>query len=167
MPQAWTLIRTQSASGWGIGRSTISNGQPGRAICAARIFGINNLRCSFEPAARFVLARFNSAHRAGLTLKSGFNLAHSRLMTTGKWGAQATRLSCSATPEPIPFNFQLSIFSSSALSPRISHFANAGFTKLGEQELRRRGQGLAFLRRGCFGMNLLSFFRANGEFALE
>src|SRR5712692_68418 len=40
MPQAWTLIRTQPASGWGIGRSTISNGPFGRAICAARIFGI-------------------------------------------------------------------------------------------------------------------------------
>src|SRR5437773_11803969 len=47
MPQAWTLIRTHSGSGWGIGRSTISNGQPGRAICAARIFGINNLRWHF------------------------------------------------------------------------------------------------------------------------
>ena len=32
----------QPAAGWGISRSTISNAPPGRAICAARIFGRNN-----------------------------------------------------------------------------------------------------------------------------
>lgn len=43
MPQAWTLIRTQPAAGWEISRSTISNGPFGRAICAARIFDINQV----------------------------------------------------------------------------------------------------------------------------
>ena len=40
MPQAWTLIRAWPARGWGISRSTISNGPPGRVTWATRILGI-------------------------------------------------------------------------------------------------------------------------------
>src|SRR5208283_6166706 len=50
IPQACTLIRTDPAPGFGISRSTISKGPPGRETCTARILGI------VPPA--IILARF-------------------------------------------------------------------------------------------------------------